>query len=395
MQLQAVLTERRNGAGRAQLKANLSSATLDVAPLAWRKPAGATATASANLHLQNDRLTGIDGIAVDGAGVTLRGSAQCRGGTVTSLRLDRLVLGRSHMAGAVRLPAKPRTAPIAIDLYGLQIDLSARLAQRHTPRQRVTPPPGPPWTLNARFDRVLMANGQRIAPLTIGASNNGVVFSHLSVVGRAGNKAPFSVQIAQDRGLRRLTASATHTGELLRALDVTNNMEGGQLSVTGTYNDSNPYHTLTGTAELTGFRMHQAPALGRLLQAMTLYGLVDVMRGPGLAFAKLDAPFRLTDGKLELTDALAFSPSLGLTAKGKIDFDASQADLRGTIVPAYFFNSLLGKMPLVGRLFSPERGGGVFAASYSVRGKLANPNVRVNPLTALTPGFLRGVFHIF
>jgi hypothetical protein len=397
MKLQAVLTERRNGAGLVQAKANLSGATLSVAPLAWRKPPGATATASANLQLQNDRLTGIDSIALDGDGVTLRGTARCSGGTVTSVRVDRLVLGRSHMAGTVRLPATPRTAPIAIDLYGLQVDMSARLAQRtpRQPRPRVKPPPGPPWTLNARFDRVLMANGQRIAPLTIGAANTGVLFSHLSVVGRAGDKAPFNLQITQDRGVRRLTASATHTGELLRALDVTNNLEGGQLSVTGTYDDARPGNTLAGTAKLSGFRVHGAPALGRLLQAMTLYGLVDVMRGPGLAFSNLEAPFRLTDGKLELTDARAFSPSLGLTAKGTVDFDASQADLQGTIVPAYFFNSLLGNVPLVGRLFSPERGGGVFAASYSVRGNLANPNVRVNPLSALTPGFLRGVFHIF
>jgi len=49
----------------------------------------------------------------------------------------------------------------------------------------------------------------------------------------------------------------------------------------------------------------------------------------------------------------------------------------------------------VGRLFSPERGGGVFAASYAVRGPMANPQVSVNPLAALTPGFLRGVFKIF
>jgi hypothetical protein len=69
--------------------------------------------------------------------------------------------------------------------------------------------------------------------------------------------------------------------------------------------------------------------------------------------------------------------------------------MQGTIVPAYFFNSLLGKIPLVGRLFSPERGGGVFAASYTLAGPLDNPDVSVNPLTALTPGFLRGLFGIF
>jgi hypothetical protein len=69
--------------------------------------------------------------------------------------------------------------------------------------------------------------------------------------------------------------------------------------------------------------------------------------------------------------------------------------MQGTIVPAYFFNSLLGNIPLVGKLFSPERGGGVFAASYAVRGRLDDPDVSVNPLAALTPGFLRGLFGLF
>lgn len=59
------------------------------------------------------------------------------------------------------------------------------------------------------------------------------------------------------------------------------------------------------------------------------------------------------------------------------------------------FNSLLGRIPVIGRLFSPEQGGGVFAASYRVRGPLDDPEATVNPLAALTPGFLRGLFGIF
>jgi hypothetical protein len=135
--------------------------------------------------------------------------------------------------------------------------------------------------------------------------------------------------------------------------------------------------------------------LGRLLQAMTLYGLVEVMQGPGLGFRRLVAPFRLTDDALDIADARAFSSSLGLTAKGRIDLADRQIDMQGTIVPAYFFNSLLGNIPFVGRLFSPERGGGLFAASYALHGALDNPQVTVNPLTALTPGFLRGLFGNF
>jgi uncharacterized protein YhdP len=109
----------------------------------------------------------------------------------------------------------------------------------------------------------------------------------------------------------------------------------------------------------------------------------------------MEAPFRLTDDSLAIDDARAFSSSLGLTVKGQINLDEQVIDMQGTIVPAYFFNSLLGHIPLVGKLFSPERGGGVFAASYTVRGALDDPQVSVNPLAALTPGFLRGLFRLF
>ena len=91
----------------------------------------------------------------------------------------------------------------------------------------------------------------------------------------------------------------------------------------------------------------------------------------------------------------AFSPSLGMTAKGRIDLARQDLDLQGTIVPAYFFNSLLGDLPIVGRMFSPERGGGVFAATYSVNGPMNDPRIAINPLAALTPGFLRGLFGLF
>ena len=97
----------------------------------------------------------------------------------------------------------------------------------------------------------------------------------------------------------------------------------------------------------------------------------------------------------DLRDARAFSSSLGMTAKGRLDLARNTVDMEGTIVPAYFFNSLLWHIPLLGKLFSPEKGGGVFAATYTLRGGLDNPRVAVNPLAALTPGFLRGVFGLF
>jgi hypothetical protein len=391
--VQAVLSERRNGQGDVAVTADLTAAELAATPLAWRKAPEVPAKASARLLLDHDRLTGIDAVQLDGAGLALRGRADFSGGKLSGLRVDRLTLGRTSVQGTVGLPA---AGPIAVNVSGATLDLAPRLERKTPPHPpRPEPPPGPPWVLDAKFDRVLLANDRAADGVVLHAENDGRVIQRLRMDGRTGGRAPFQAQIVPDSAGRRLTASAADAGDLLRALDYLRSLQGGKLSVQGQYEDTQAGRPLVGTADIEDFRVRDAPAFGKLLQAMTLYGLVDVMRGPGLGFSRLIAPFRLTDDALELADARAFSQSLGLTMKGRWDLDAQRIDMQGTIVPAYFFNSLLGNIPLVGKLFSPERGGGVFAASYTLRGRIEDPDVSVNPLTALTPGFLRGLFGLF
>ena len=239
---------------------------------------------------------------------------------------------------------------------------------------------------------MVLGPGRVATGIAAHVESDGRIMRRLDLSGRTGRAQPFRVEIAPQGTGRVLAGSAADTGALLAALDVIPDMTGGRLALSGHYDDTAPGHPLTGHAEIADFRIRHAPALAKLLQAMTLYGLVDLMQGPGLGFTRLIAPFRLSDDILELHDARAFSPSLGMTAKGRLDLAREAFDMQGTIVPAYFFNSLLGNVPLVGRLFSPERGGGLFAATYTLRGPLADPSVSVNPLAALTPGFLRGVF---
>uniref|UniRef100_UPI001F46590D AsmA-like C-terminal region-containing protein n=1 Tax=Falsiroseomonas oryziterrae TaxID=2911368 RepID=UPI001F46590D len=210
--------------------------------------------------------------------------------------------------------------------------------------------------------------------------------------GRAGPRGPFEATIAPEGAGRTLRLVAEDAGALLHAFDVLRHLEGGRLNVTASYAHNGRGAPLSGTAEMSDFVVHNAPAFAKLLQAMTLYGLVEAVSGPGLNFARLVAPFTLSPEALTLEDARAFSASLGLTARGTLDRRRQRVAMEGTIVPAYIFNSLLGNIPILGRLFSPEAGGGVFAATFRLQGALDDPQVSVNPLAALTPGFLRGLF---
>ena len=140
------------------------------------------------------------------------------------------------------------------------------------------------------------------------------------------------------------------------------------------------------------FTLGNAPTIGRVLQAMTLYGMVDLLHGSGLFFSRMVAPFTLESRRLTLTEARAYSASLGLTAHGTVNLPANSFDIHGTVVPAYFFNSLLGHIPVIGKLFSPEKGGGLFAADFELVGPINDPAVHVNPLSMIAPGALRGLF---
>ena len=393
--LRAVVTERRDGTGDIAINADLTEAQLSVTPLGWRKPAGSPAKATARVRLRRDRVTGIEDIAVDGTGIGLRASAVFSDGLPDRVSIDRLDLGRTRARGSVRFPGAAGQ-PIEAELGGTVLDLAPVLSRKTDPRP-VDPEAtqGSGWNVDARFDRVETAGATALLGVIAHARSDGAVLRELDMQGLTGPNAPVRINIIAVAGGRRLTASAANAGDLLRALDVIDTMQDGKLTVNGMFDDAQRDHPLTGAAEIESFRIRRAPVFGRLLQAMTLYGLVEVMQGDGLGFNDLVAPFRLAGDVLELNDARAFSASLGLTAKGRIDLRGGQIDVQGTIVPAYFFNSLLGNLPLVGRLFSPEPGGGLFAASYGVSGALADPAVRVNPLSALTPGFLRGLFGIF
>ena len=191
---------------------------------------------------------------------------------------------------------------------------------------------------------------------------------------------------------RLLTVHSGEAGELLLATNTLPDLRGGTLNLVARYDDTKPYHPLTGTATINKFRMSDAPAVTRLLEAMTGYGLIAFAEGPGLAMTTMQTSFTYQHNVLTLKNALAHSASIGFTADGTYNTATSEMNIHGTVVPAYIFNNALSHLPLVGRIFSPEQGGGVLAATFSMRGPHSDPVVRVNPLSALTPGILRGIF---
>jgi hypothetical protein len=394
---------RRNGQYVVNLRGDLRDAVLSFPPLGWTKPMGSPGRAEAVLRMQGEQLTSIEGIRIEALELALRARAVARAGRVERVELQETGFGGSRMVGDARAPTTPG-GPWAVTLRGPVLDLrsifgpAGHVAGGAARDREPAPPPEttqPPLALDLRFDQVLLAPGRDVfAAQARGRLDARGVLREANIRARTSRQAgAFELTMTPRGEARQLRGSAEDGGALLRAMGLIETIEGGRLQLNAEYAESRPGTPLTGTAELEGFAVRNAPALGKLLQAMTLFGLVEAVQGgSGLVFNRAVVPFSLSPTELRLNDARAFSASLGLTVRGRVMRERVILDLDGTIVPAYFFNTLLGNLPLVGRLFSPEAGGGVFAATFRAQGPPDDAEITVNPLAMVTPGFLRGMF---
>ena len=66
--------------------------------------------------------------------------------------------------------------------------------------------------------------------------------------------------------------------------------------------------------------------------------------------------------------------------------------LSGTFVPLYGLNSFVSNIPLLGDILTSRKGEGIIGMTYTMEGTFAEPDISVNPLSALTPGILRRIF---
>ncbi len=96
-------------------------------------------------------------------------------------------------------------------------------------------------------------------------------------------------------------------------------------------------------------------------------------------------------GRVALRDGVVRGPLLGGTIDGLVDYARDEVHLRGTLVPLYGPNNLLGQLPLLGLFLGGEKEG-LVGITYEVVGRPGAPVLRINPISALAPGILRKVF---
>ncbi len=371
------------------LDVKLDAATIDVAEVGWRKPAGEAAQLMVKRvpDVEAEQLAfKLTSQAASAEGVlTLDDAMQA----VNTVNLRDLRFGDTRIG----LVYSPMQNGYRIKLTGEQLDLSSYMEQSEDSNPSISN--FPPLHLDIDVGRILLAKEQAISDV------NGYLYCNHDKCNAARLHAKlaegkhFDLLIDHENGARTFSLTSNDAGRFLGAFDMVSNMYGGTLNMQGTYDDSKPTHPLVGRLIIEEFLLRDAPVLGRILSLGSLEGLVNTLTGKGIGFDKFSGDFVFADDALSFKSTKMVGSSLGITAEGDVSLKNAAINLKGTLVPVYAVNSLLSKIPLVGEALAGGEGQGILGINYSVKGDYNDPSVLVNPLSAFTPGFLRNLFDVF
>lgn len=408
--IEATLMGDGRSVNRASVKADLTDSIVKLDYAGWWKRAGMGAMTSFDVAFLEDGAYRISDFVLTGDGIEATGwFALGDDGRMIAADFPVVKLGPHNDFSFVASPSED--AVLAMDVKGARFDARGLLNDLFSgdagkPDEAGTSADPLPF-LNelAAADPLRRSTLKADLAQAIGhndTSFTGVRLDMVQIDGRTWSMkvdavdqggTPLTLSIGPDnKGGRSLSVSSNDAGNLLRALDFTRSVRGGALEASGRYDDGKAGSPLTGTVTIDDFRIVDAPVLANILTLGSLTGIGDTLRGEGIFFDRLELPFAVTENRIHMNDAHMSGPAIGLTMKGQIERSADLIDMEGTLVPAYTINSFLGQVPLLGPIIVGREGEGIFAITYSVRGKTDDPTVVVNPLSAIAPGILRRIF---
>lgn len=354
------------------LRSDLAGVGLRIAELGWSMTQGARGKLEVQGTLRAP--VRLDRLVLEGPGLAAEGSVQLAAdGGLDRLALSRLRMGAWLDAQAELIGQGKGKAPLA-RVTGGTVDL------RELPKAGSLPAgtgaKGAP--LDVALDRVQVTGGMaltnvraRIAP---GLGGLDGPFS-----GLLNATAPVSGQMVPGPRGTAFRVKAADGGAALAAAGLFSKASGGALDLVLT--PTGAPGTYQGTVDMSGFLVRDMPALAELLNAVSIVGLIDQLMTSGLVFNEAKGGFLLTPQAVELREGRAVGASFGVSLEGVYATVEDRLDLRGVISPFYLING-------IGSVLT-RPGEGLVGFTYRIRGSAKDPDVSVNPLSVLAPGFFR------
>ncbi|MFL5239935.1 MAG: AsmA-like C-terminal domain-containing protein [Rhizomicrobium sp.] len=389
----AQLAGRQGEIRTAEGTIDLTPATIFMSPISYMKAAGVPASAQVTAGLNAAGNISTADLHASGAGLNVQGRLTFSpDGNLLRADLPTFRAGPNNDF-ALALSQVPSNG-LDITVRGSSADGSAA-GRQNSPGSNASKESTTPYHIVARLNRFVLKENTVLSPFNLDATTTGSRVQVLSLTTGMSGGDSVTAQITPVADGRRLTVTATDAGALVKGVFGLNDISGGKLSINGHMPPMNAPKSApdySGTLTIRDFKIENQPFFARLFSAGSLGGLLDLMRGSGIVIDKLEMPFSAKDDVINIRDAHASGPSVGLSGDGYVDRRGHRLELRGAVAPIYGLNRILGALPIVGNVLVSKPGEGIIGVTYYASGNLDEPNISVNPLSLLAPGILRRIF---
>jgi hypothetical protein len=371
--------------GRFNIEADLTSAQIDGLLPGWAKPSGKPARATFVLATKAQSIR-IEDLLIEGAGAGVKGTIDFdSSGEVQSANFP--TYGFSDGDRASLKIERGAEGALRVIMRGEVYD--GRGFVKSTAGASSTNPNAKKRSIDADLDMKVAAvvgfNGEALRGVELKMSRRAGEVRSFSLNGKIGRDATLTGDLRGRSNARQVVyLESGDAGAFFRFTDVYSRMNGGQLALTMEAPSADNAGQ-QGVLNVRNFAVHDETQLERAVNNGT-----QAHRN-AIDFSGMRVEFTRMPGKVALREGVVRGPLLGGTIDGVVDYGRDDVHLRGTLVPLYGPNNLLGQIPVVGLFMGGDKEG-LLGITYEVIGHPGNPVLRINPISALAPGLLRKVF---
>jgi hypothetical protein len=245
--------------------------------------------------------------------------------------------------------------------------------------------------LDLRSPLVVGHNKQALSGVEMKYVRQGGALRNFQLQARTAKAPVIGVTTRGQEGDSILSITANDGGAFLSFLDIYRRMEGGRLELAARMTNEG----MDGAFRVSNFILRDEPALRRLVaEGVTSRderGAIKIDFNAA-AFTRMQANFSRQRTQINVKDGLIYGTQIGIKMEGAVDFERDRIDMAGTFVPAYGFNNLFSQVPVFGPLLGGGSNEGLIAVNFRVGGAASAPQLTINPLSVIAPGFVRKLF---
>jgi hypothetical protein len=375
--------------GQQRGEVDLTDARVVIDALGWEKAAGAPGSARFVLREGDGGTTVVEDIALTAGDARVEGRVRLgSGGGIISASLPVFRLSEGDRL-ALEVD-RGRQGVTTVRLSGSQFDARGLIRGQLS---RTGPGIGvssDTVVVESTIDEVIGFGEERLLAADLSTTVAGGQIGELVFSAQTGGGGATSGTVtAIGDGNRRVVIEAGEIGRLLRFLDVYSRLQGGRGTLIGTLD---PSGVLVASVDSQRLVIVDEPAMDLFATAAPdETGLAAVTTAEILRSL---VQLRFQNGVLTLSDVIVRTAGAGLSLQGDIDFRGNELRLAGSYLPASAFDSLLGRIPILGQTLFAGGRAGVFGVTFGISGAIGDPSLTINPLSIIAPGIFRKLFEL-